>query len=140
MLKDDLKKILDRWGLDVVTEMQAILTAKNKIATQGLRNSIKHLVGEDFVSFTMAEYGIYVEEKTKPHWTPIGPLKKWASAKGLGVGAAYAARSAIHRRGNVPVKFFKSTIQKELVLLLPQLEGEFIRYMGDRIKIISDKQ
>lgn len=134
----DINDILNKWGADTVLAIQAILVSNNNVATAALKRSIKYELGEDFVKFTMEEYGKYLETGTRPHWAPIKPFKVWASAKGLPEVVAYKVRASIAKKGTKPHPFFAITIQKEIEKLAPNLEKAFIRYMGDRIKIISE--
>ena len=139
-MNEELKKILEEWGQDTVIAMQAVLTAQKNVATGNLRRSIQYIVGENFVQFTMDEaYGQYVDEGTKPHWVPIAPLKRWASAKGLPKSAAFAARAAIKRRGTTPKRFFTTVIEKEIARLVPQLEQSIVQYFGDRIELLNSQ-
>lgn len=139
-MNEELKKILDEWGRETVIAMQAILTAQRNVATGNLRNSIKYKLGADFIQFTMAEYGDIVDKgRTPGWWAPIAPLKKWASAKGLPVSAAFTARAAIKKRGLKPKKFFTTIIEREIAELLPKLDTAIIRYIDDRIEIIQNQ-
>lgn len=139
-MNEEIKSILNRWGADTVVAMQAILTAQRNVATGNLRNSIKYKLGADFIEFTMSEYGKIVDEGRSPGWyAPIAPLKKWATAKGLPVAAAYTARAAIKKRGLRPKRFFTTVIEQEIAELVPLLETSIVQFFGDRIKIINDQ-
>ena len=139
-MEEDIKKIFDDWGKDTVLAIQALLTAQRNVATGNLRRSIKYVLGENFIQFTMDEYGKYVDEGTKPHWAPISPFKKWASAKGLKPSVAYAVRASIAKKGTKPHRFFQVTIEKELERLLPKLDEGFIRFLDNRITLLNEQQ
>jgi len=138
-MDEDIKKIFDEWGKDTVLAIQAILTAQRNVANGNLRKSIKYTLGENFVQFTMDEYGKYVDEGTKPHWAPIAPFKKWASAKGLKPQTAYAVRASIAKKGTKPHRFFTTIIEKEIERLLPKLDEGFIRFLDNRITLLNNE-
>ena len=48
---------------------------------------------------TPVPYARPVEEGSRPHWAPIGPLKLWAKRKLGNEGAAYAVQAVIAKRG-----------------------------------------
>ena len=140
-MEEELKKALERWGAETVAAMQAVLLQSRSNATSNLSRSIKYLVGEDFVRFTMLEYGDIQDKGRTPGWySPIKPLKDWASTKGLPVSAAYTARAAIKRRGLKPKRFFESVIERQLVRLTPILEPALVKFLGDRIELIQNQQ
>lgn len=143
MNDDEIKKVLDKWGEDTVLAIQEILVSNDKIASQQLVNSIKFFVGDDFIKFTMAEYGKYIDitaenpaPRTTPHWTPIAPLKQWARLKGYPEKAAYQARWAIHKRGSKRLSFFQNTIQNEVQKLLPQLDDAVLQFFTSRMRTV----
>jgi hypothetical protein len=138
-MNEEIKKIFDEWGKDTVIAIQALLTAQRNVATGNLRRSIKYVLGENFIQFTMAEYGKYVDEGTRPHWAPIAPFKKWASAKGLKPSVAYAVRASIAKKGTKAHRFFQVAIEKEIANLLPQLDEGFIRFLDNRITLLNNE-
>lgn len=136
-MNDEIKQIFEKWGTDTVIAMQAILTAQRNVATGNLRESIRFHLGDNFIQFTMEEYGKYVDQGTKPHWAPIAPFLRWASAKGLPKKAAYAVRASIAKKGTKPHRFFTTILEREIDKLVPQLDEGFIRYLGDRIELLN---
>ena len=44
-------------------------------------------------------YRMFVRMGTRPHWAPIGPLKRWAAVKLGDENAAYAVQRSIAKRG-----------------------------------------
>lgn len=139
-MDEKLKEILDKWGQDTVTAIQALIVAQRNIASRTLLDSIEYSLGADFVQFTMAEYGHYVDVGTKAHFAPIAPFKTWARLKRLPPSAAFAVRASIAKKGTKAYRFFDQTIQKEINKLLPQLDKGFIDYLDGRIKILNDTQ
>jgi hypothetical protein len=138
-MTEEIKKIFDTWGQDTVIAIQATLTAQRSVATAQLRASIKYALGEDFVQFTMLEYGQYLETGTRPHWVPIGPLKRWATIKGMSKSAPYAIRASIKKKGTRAHPFFSSVIEREIERLLPQLDQGFIKYLDGRITLLQEQ-
>lgn len=138
-MNDELKKILEEWGQDTVTAIQATLVAQKNIASRTLLDSIEYTLGPSFVEFTMAEYGHYLDQGVNKGWyPPIGPLKTWARLKRLPPSAAFVARASIKKRGLKPRKFFDMVIEREVRNLLPKLDKGFIEYIDGRIKLINE--
>ena len=69
-MNEEIKAIFDEWGRETVIAIQAMLTAQRNVATGNLRASIRYQLGENFIQFTMNEYGKFVDEGTRPHWAP----------------------------------------------------------------------
>src|SRR5574343_328618 len=139
-MNEELKKILEEWGDDVVIAMGAVLTAERSVATGRLRQSLKYIINDDGIQFLMEDYGKFVDEGTKPgrKAPPIAPLKQWVKLKGMPPGAAYAIQKKIAKKGTRPKRFFNTVIEKEIVNLLPHLEEGFVRYIEGRIKILNE--
>lgn len=49
--------------------------------------------------FPTASHRMYVRMGTRPHWSPIGPLKRWAAAKLGDEKLAYPVQRSIARHG-----------------------------------------
>ncbi len=139
-MDEKLKELLELWGQDTVTAIQATLVAQRNIASRTLLDSIEYTVGDGFVQFTMAEYGHYVDVGTKPHWAPIAPFKTWARLKRLPPSAAFAVRASIAKKGTKPHRFFDQVIQREIANLLPKLDKGFIEYLDGRISLLNNTQ
>jgi hypothetical protein len=60
---------------------------------------------------TAQPYAVAVEEGTRPHWAPIGPLKLWARRVLGDEDAAYAVQAAIARRGTRAQRFFARGVE-----------------------------
>lgn len=140
MNEEKLRAIFDEWGRDTVLAIQATLVAQRNIASRTLLDSIEYTLGPNFVEFTMAEYGHYVDVGTKPHWAPIAPFKTWARLKRLPPSAAFAIRASIAKKGTKPHRFFDQVIQREIANLLPKLDQGFIDYLNGRITLLNDNQ
>jgi len=138
-MNEEIQNILDEWGAETVAAIQAVLVDRGNVATGALRRSIEYKLGGNFVQFTMADYGVYVEKGTKPHWAPIAPFKKWAKARGLSEKRAYATRGAIAKFGTKPHPFFTTIIEREIAKLAPKLEQSIIQYFGDRIELLNNQ-
>ncbi len=147
-MDEKLKELLELWGQETVTSIQATLVAQRNIASRTLLDSIEYTVGDGFVQFTMAEYGHYVDVGSKPHWAPIAPFKTWARLKRLPPSAAFAVRASIAGKalggsgkgGTKPHRFFDQVIQREIANLLPKLDKGFIDYLDGRISLLNDTQ
>lgn len=60
---------------------------------------------------TPQAYALPVEEGSRPHWAPIGPLLLWARRKLGDERAAYRVRWAIRLRGTKPVGMFAKGLE-----------------------------
>ena len=69
-----------------------------------VRGSTAQLRG---VVVTTSGYALPVEEGSRPHWAPIGPLLLWARRKLGDEQSAYRVRWAIHVRGTKAVHMFR---------------------------------
>ena len=49
--------------------------------------------------YPTAAHRMFVRMGTRPHWAPIGPLKRWAAVKLGDENAAYAVQRSIAKRG-----------------------------------------
>lgn len=56
-----------------------------------LANSIEYKIKDEIITIDMNEYGIYLDEGTKPHTPPISSLNEWADSHGINVWALQAS-------------------------------------------------
>ena len=147
-LRQILKKVYDKWGLETV---KAIVTQLDSYPIQWrgtLRRSISYeQPSEDEINFNMADYGQFVDEGTGI----FGPrnqriprsqipkiafyLKPWANSKGLN---AYAVATNIVKRGGVrPRPFFKSVIESRVPELGEAVVKAQEEYITKRINNIQ---
>lgn len=103
-------------------------------ATSILRGSIQQEVrgaGVELagVVFTNQVYGVAVEEGTRPHWAPIGPLLLWAQRKLGDRRLAYAVRAKIARQGTKGKHMFRDAGRE----VRGQVRSMF-RAMGGRLR------
>jgi hypothetical protein len=80
------------------------------------------------VVVTPQAYALPVEEGSRPHWAPIGPLLLWARRKLGDERAAYRVRWAIHLRGTRPVHMFARGLEASRSRI-----AVFFQQAGDRI-------
>ena len=135
-MNEEIKTIFDEWGAETVIAIQAMLTAQRNVATGNLRASIKYQLGENFIQFTMNEYGKFVDEGTRPHWAPIAPFKTWARIKGLDKNAPYAIRASIAKKGTKPHRFYTTVIESQIDKLMPKLDKRLTQ-LFDQILVKS---
>jgi len=70
--------------------------------TGALENSLTVTVSKSNLmgaAYPTAAHAIYVRTGTRPHWAPIGPLKRWAAAKLGDEKAAYPVQRSIAQHG-----------------------------------------
>jgi hypothetical protein len=151
-MKEELEKALKLWGEETVKKIQAAIVTKRVLDTGKLRNSIKYVIGDGFIQFTMETYGRYMDEGTGRFGTKSKPLTKrsipaiagalelsgWASRKNLKPWAV--ATNIVKRGGLKPRGFFNVIIEKEIGGLLPYLDGAFIEYLEGRITVINSEE
>jgi len=70
--------------------------------TGALERSLSSSIDPDAPSLIVgptAPHSIFVRRGTRPHWAPIGPLKRWAAWKLGNENLAYPVRWSIHEYG-----------------------------------------
>jgi hypothetical protein len=119
----ETEAFIRKYGDSVENEIESRLTGYNKIASGKLYDSIRYDVKEtkkEFIlTFSMAEYGKYVDKGVKPKKylgmkrgksakksAFIEALKKWCKIKGIPEGAAFPIRRNIWKYGIAPTNFF----------------------------------
>lgn len=90
-----------------------------------VRGTPAHIRG---VVATPQAYALPLEEGSRPHWAPIGPLKLWARRKLGDERAAYAIRWGIHLRGTRPARMFAKGLEASRSRI-----DMIFRQAGDRI-------
>ena len=82
---ENLQKVLQEYGEAIRNEYQDNLINSDRIASGGLLNSVEFEVvqqGNSFkVNLNLADYWIYLEEGTKPHFPPVSAILKWIEMK-----------------------------------------------------------
>ncbi len=146
-MEEQLKKALELWGAETVKKIIAAMPAD----TGKLKASVKYTIGQEFIDFSMDTYGRYLDEGTGkfgPRNKPLPNnkrtiagiafgLKTWASKKNLNEWAV--AKKIVERGGLRPRGFFNRVIEREIVNLLPHLDGAFVEYIEGRVKVISEE-
>lgn len=109
---------LNSYGEFIVEQMKSKLLQAGKDATGKLINSIRYQIsfqgGFPVISFSMADYGIFVEEGRKAggKQPPISAITPWLSIKGIPREAAFPIARKIAKEGIPPTPFFNSTFQQ----------------------------
>ena len=86
---DEIERELWDLGQDIVAAAVLYLDRRGVNAEGDLRNSITEEVAREIGQMRLtvgpnAEHGPFVELGTKPHWTPVAPLRRWVVKK-LGI-------------------------------------------------------
>jgi len=89
-----------------------------------LRRSIRGSIKNEELLIYMVGYAINVEFGSKPHWTSVDNLKKWAKDKLGDEKLAYALQRHIAMYGTKPHPFIRETLIQE-----------FPRILADSLKI-----
>ena len=90
MNKFEINEVLDRLGEEIVTDMRKQVPSD----LGDLERSIQYSIDKDNLVIHMNEYGIYVNDGTKPHMPPISAIEGWARRKGINPWAvAYSIKT-----------------------------------------------
>jgi len=102
---------------------QLVLNAPKHDGT--LQNSIQFTVEDNGdVVFSMVGYAKWVEYGSKPHWTSIENLKKWARDKLGDENAAYALQRHIAKNGTKPHPFIRVAFLEQLKIAITEAINE----------------
>jgi len=141
-----LKALLDRYGKEVVKEIQTTLIQNKKVATGSLVKSFKYQVVEknnilDLKISTDSSYALIIDKgkKASNKQAPVEPFLKWIKAKGLSKGAqrdlsfAYALSKKVNKKSVKGLNFMakslnkvKSKLSKEISQQLKQSAQEAV--------------
>lgn len=80
------------------------------------------------------DYVEYIEKGTRPHTSPIAPLKRWAVAVLGNEGAAYAVRAKIRRRGTRAQRPF----ERAVAMMAGQINSRLARAVREEERALND--
>lgn len=120
-----LEALLDRYGKEVVKEIQTTLINDKKVATGSLVKSFKHQVVEknnvlDLKISTDSSYALIIDKgkKASNKQAPVEPFLKWIKAKGLSKGPkrdlsfAYALSKKVNKKPVKGLNFMAKSLNK----------------------------
>lgn len=108
---------IDKALIEIATKSQATLIQAIGSDKQSLSNSVNYKISKYSIVLTMAEYGIYVDEGTKPHMPPVDGLKEWAASHGLN---PWAVAFSISKKGTKAQPFLHKLepLREETLIIL----------------------
>lgn len=134
-LIERILELFDKYGEEVVAEMQTRLKSNGKVATSTLLNSIgydarKTSTDKAELVFFMADYGIYVDKGRKPgKMPPISKIEKWCRVKGIPEAAAFPIARKIGRFGIAPTNFFTIPTTRRLKQFQDKVSKESAKFI-----------
>lgn len=82
---DNLYKVLEDYGNDVVENYKGLLEQDDHIASRGLIDSVSYTINADgqsiSVDINLQDWWKYIEYDTRPHWPPKKALMDWIKVK-----------------------------------------------------------
>lgn len=155
----ETEAFVKKYGKDVEKEIKTRLLNAGKYASGKLAKSIRSDVKEEkegfIVSFTMADYGKFVDKGVsgyeKKRGTPysfkpkdgkgtggksefIKQLQKWCKLKGLPKGAAFPIRRSIWKYGIEPTQFFTIPTTRRQAQLEAGIEKAMVKDLDNNIQ------
>jgi len=148
--KTKIDEAANKWAKGVIRDVRKALTREKGISTKKLWNSIRYRYANGVITFSMEEYGAYLDAGVsgtgKLHyrggsWMPVaynksehqpefkfksskkaigGSVKRWLQTKGLPESLDFVVRRSVHARGIRPRRFFSDPFRNNL----PQLNVE----------------
>ena len=136
-------KVADKFGKELVKELQSQLLKAGKDATGTLIKTMKHEVksanGKILIEVSAAHYFRYVDkgrkayDMDKKHWPPIQPIKEWVQVRGILPALAFTIRANIGKFGIKALNILSPTVKKVTIEFLPHYEKEMAKFIGVRM-------
>lgn len=138
-MNDNVKKILDKYGREVIAEMITRLTNAGHSASGKLINSlaydIQNNLEEISITFSMADYGYYVDKGRKPgKMPPVSKILEWTRLKGIPEKAAWPIARSIGKFGIAPTNFFTISTTRRLSSLENMVGEAYLKDLDDELK------
>jgi len=132
-----LKTMLDRYGKEVVKEIQDTLTQNKKVATGSLLKSFKSEVIEtnnvlDLKITSSSDYAIIIDKgkQASNKQAPVTPILRWIKAKGLSKGTqrdlslAYAISKTTNKKNTKGLNYLQTSLNKVKSKLSKEINSE----------------
>lgn len=126
MVKRSAHNLLERGGIMT----QGIMRTKVKTGVSGeLKKSIRYYF-RDYLTIVIeptARHAAAHEYGSKPHWTSVRNLERWAKMKGI---SPYALQRSIAKKGTKAHPYLQSTLREVDSRVLPDFTGGMSRTIG----------
>lgn len=139
--KSSINTILKKYGANMVSQMAAILSSKNKLASGNLIRSLKYDVVNDVeLVISFLDYGKWVNYGRLPgKYAPVKAIEDWCRIKGISTSLAYPINRKIFKFGITPAPFFQPFYDN-----FTFIEKQILYTMGkdvlDALKLTLDKE
>lgn len=134
-----LKALLDRYGKEVVKEIQDTLIKNKKVATGALLKSFKSEVIEtnnvlDLKITSSSDYAIIIDKgkQASNKQAPVTPILRWIKAKGLSKGTqrdlsfAYAISKTTNKKNVKGLNYLQTSLNK--------VKGKLSKEINEQLK------
>jgi len=118
-LNSKIVEVLNKYGIDITTDIKQVLERSNVRASGDLINSIDYKIlqrdGEYRLVISYLDYGEFVLSGRKPNSKPppYTPIIRWTKLKGLPQSAAYPIAKSIGKKGIKPFNFLFPFFSKQ---------------------------
>jgi len=118
-IESKILDVLNKFGVEITSDIQNILQNNNAIASGDLYRSIDYKIvqkkGEYKLVISYADYGEFVLKGRRPGAKPppFAPIMKWCQFKGIPKEAAYPIAKSIGKKGIKPLNFIFPFFSKQ---------------------------
>jgi len=118
-IESKILDVLNKFGVEITSDIQSILQNNNAIASGDLYKSIDYKIvqkkGEYKLVISYADYGEFVLKGRRPGAKPppFAPIMKWCQFKGIPKEAAYPIAKSIGKKGIKPLNFIFPFFSKQ---------------------------
>jgi len=118
-IESKILDVLNKYGVEITSDIQNILQNNNAIASGDLYRSIDYKIvqkkGEYKLVISYADYGEFVLKGRRPGAKPppFAPIMKWCQFKGIPKEAAYPIAKSIGKKGIKPLNFIFPFFSKQ---------------------------
>jgi hypothetical protein len=118
-IESKILDVLNKFGVEITSDIQNILQNNNAIASGDLYRSIDYKIvqkkGEYKLVISYADYGEFVLKGRRPGAKPppFASIMKWCQFKGIPKEAAYPIAKSIGKKGIKPLNFIFPFFSKQ---------------------------
>jgi len=135
-MKFEINEVLERLGQEIVTDMRKQAPSD----TGTLKSSIQYSIDNNSLVIHMDEYGIYLNDGTKPHMPPISAIEGWARRKGIDPWALAYSIKSYGTKAQPFMKEFLDFDSKYVKILENSTAKELEEYIVDKLEELKMKK